>query len=149
MHEQPQQLTEAQRAEAFVRSVMPTEQAEEVLTTLTREQVFLVKRTVEKGREEERRWELARKEGRLGEMVAQHNARVEALRVASGVLLPDQTEDIKNLLDDADDERQAWERARREGRTQEMVEAYNKALSSSELSGKDKKRAWFSSLWQK
>ena len=81
-------------------------------------------------------------------MVAQYNSRAEAMRVASEVLLPDQIEDIVTMLDNIDDERQAWERAAREGRTQEMVDAYNQASLSGELTKKDRKRAWFSSLWQ-
>ena len=80
-------------------------------------------------------------------MVAKFNARSEAIIEASKILLPDEIDGVLSVLDEADNEREAWERARREGRTQEMVDAYNKA-SSGELSKADKKRSWYSALWK-
>ena len=142
-----QRLSERDEAEAYVRSVMAPEAAEDVIRALTPEQISLVRQTVEAGKKEQQKWEQAQREGRIGEMVAKFNARSEAIIEASKILLPDEIDGVLSVLDEADNEREAWERARREGRTQEMVDAYNKA-SSGELSKADKKRSWYSALWK-
>jgi len=142
-----QRLSERDEAEAYVHSVMAPEAAEDVIRALTPEQISLVRQTVEAGKKEQQKWEQAQREGRIGEMVAKFNARSEAIIEASKILLPDEIDGVLSVLDEADNEREAWERARREGRTQEMVDAYNKA-SSGELSKADKKRSWYSALWK-
>ena len=142
-----QRLSERDEAEAYVHSVMAPEAAEDVIRALTPEQISLVRQTVEAGKKEQQKWEQAQREGRIGEMVAKFNARSEAIIEASKILLPDEIDGVLSVLDESDNEREAWERARREGRTQEMVDAYNKA-SSGELSKADKKRSWYSALWK-
>jgi len=74
---------------------------------------------------EEARWIRAAKEGRTEEMVREHNVRTQAIIEASKVLPMDMIDDIKAILRHGERELNAWEEARENGTTEDLVRQYN------------------------